>query len=424
MQSEIKDISGCVKEITITVPKEEAQSDYASVIKDFSKYVVVPGFRKGKAPLSMVVNVFGSRIKEIYLNDKVSEYFEKAMKDKEIEPLFDPQVIDVKWEPNEELVAIFRYEITPEIEIEKYTGLNVEFSELELSEEIVNKFIDRYRKRNPIIDKDIQAVDKECYVIFTPNLSEDGMGEKDFAPELASVEMANHTLGEEFDKNVIGAKIEDIINTSVELETNKKLQVSLKVSKIIKIVYPDVDEEFAKNEGFSSLEDLYSFARKEVLDHIQSENENNKKTAMNLALIEANDFDLPPTSIVEFSKKTAQPYSDYYNKPVDELAKEYYGIATYEMKTYFIVNKLLEMLQIDEKEEDKNAVIEEMAQELKLSTEEFLKRNPDVTNQPEFVERLDKKRLYNYLFENNNWVAEKEKEEKEEKEQTESEVKD
>jgi len=403
VQSEIKDISGCLKEITITVSKEEAQRDYVATIRDFSKYAVVPGFRKGKAPLSMVVNMFGNRLKENYLNEKVGDYYKEVIKEEDILPLYEPHLVDVKWEPNEDLVAVFRYEVAPVIEVNNYTGLDIEHYQVDYSDEMLEEYIEIYIKRKlTVFNEDIEVVGKDCVVIFAQNKDDDKKSH--FPPELSYMNMRHHTFGDEFEEKVLGAKIGDVINATVKLKDDKTQQVSVVVEKIAQVQIPEVNDEFAKSEGFDNLEELRSFLKEKVLSEIQAENENYILDAINVALIKANNFDLPPTMVHELSKSLAQPYAERNNQSVDELAQHYYDESANRIKIYFIMKELLETLELEHNEDDERAVIKELADEIGYELEEFLEKNPFVTDEKEFLERLNNRKLYDYLKKNNNFI--------------------
>lgn len=420
MDIEIKDINQCVKEMTITVPKEEAQKDYQKVIKQFKNYVVVPGYRKGKAPLTMVANMFGDKIKDNYLSEKTQDYYKQALEEKNIEPLFPAEPLEVKWEPNEDYKAVFRYEIGPQVDIEKYTGLEIPVTQIEFKEEMVDEALEEFKMQNTRFDEDISEVDKDCTVILSGKMLEPEKNNYQLPDELKFVEMGNHKLGEEFHNALLGCKKDDVAETTVTLKDGSNHKVKLKVEKIVKAIKPDINEEFAKELGYESLDNLRETFREDINKKIEDKNQKEKEMAVNMALMENNPFDVPPTSVLEFSKKFVEPYAKYYNKPVEELVKEYFPTAMYEVKSYCLVDKLLEKLSFEITEEDEKVMIDKMAKQLNLSVEEYLKRNPDVTKSSEFVEKIKKEKLYDYLYENNTLVLRKPKEEngKDEKKET------
>ncbi|NQT65542.1 MAG: hypothetical protein HQ554_05130, partial [FCB group bacterium] len=145
MKTSIKETSQCVRELTITIEAENAITDYNKIVNQYKKYVAIPGFRKGKAPISMIEKSFGPQIKEEYYNQKLGEYYKEAIDTENIHPINQGEASDFDWEKGKDLVVTFKYEVMPEIKIENYKGLKIPFEPVKFKNEMVEATLDEYR---------------------------------------------------------------------------------------------------------------------------------------------------------------------------------------------------------------------------------------------------------------------------------------
>jgi len=147
LKTSIKEISQCVRELTITIESETALVDYKKIVNQFKNYVAIPGFRKGKAPVSMIEKSFGPQIKDEFYNQKLGDYYKEAIDAEEIHPINQGEASEFEWEKGEDLIVTFKYEIMPEIKVEKYKGLKIPFEPVKFKNEMVEATLDEYRDK-------------------------------------------------------------------------------------------------------------------------------------------------------------------------------------------------------------------------------------------------------------------------------------
>ncbi|MBW6516006.1 MAG: trigger factor [Candidatus Cloacimonetes bacterium] len=403
MNVEIKDLDQCVKEMTITIPAEDAKNDYHAVLQKFKNYVVVPGFRKGKAPISMVDNLFFEQAREAYLKDKVFEYYETALKEKNIEPLYEGIPKNIDWEKGKDLIMIFQYEVEPAVEITKYTGLEVPYLHTDYSQEMVDSTIENIRKnmaKEESVEGPAEAGDR--LIISIENL-EEGLENEHLLLDINEIKLNENNYGEDFNKTLTGSKVNDVIDTILK-DDDKEFRVRITIKEIKKLILPEINDDFAKNADFESLEAMRNDIINSIQNQVESTNLREKQKGLLIKLIEHNPFDIPPTSVMSYSQKLAEPYARLLNKSPEEIAGYYTKTAYFDIKGYYIVNYLLKKLPLEITEVDEQAMIKEFADELNLQVDEYLEKNADVTKQEEFVNRIKEKKLFDYLIENNTLI--------------------
>ena len=74
MKVEIKEISTVKQEITIIIEADTALKDYQKSLQKFKKFVAIPGFRKGKAPLALIERTYADYAKQEFLDNSIDKY--------------------------------------------------------------------------------------------------------------------------------------------------------------------------------------------------------------------------------------------------------------------------------------------------------------------------------------------------------------
>jgi trigger factor len=275
--------------LTLTVGRDDVRSEYDALLTDYSKSVQIPGFRKGKVPKDVLVRKFGGALKEEALGriieKSMGEVFEDENFPKEDRPLpySTPQVQDEpKLDLESDLTFSVVYDVLPRITVGKWQGLEVEVSDVAITDEDINRELEAVRERNAVVlDKNEGETAAEGDVV-TVNYSELGeSGEvlpnserRDFVFTLGSgynyfkfdAEVTGMKKGEtrEFEKTY-PAETGGGETASGELAgTTKKLRVTLTALKIKKL--PELDDDLAQDvdEKYKTLEDLKTSIRERL----------------------------------------------------------------------------------------------------------------------------------------------------------------
>src|SRR6202158_4186221 len=137
----------CRRELELEIPAEEVSKKIESVAKEFARVANVPGFRRGKAPVSLIRRKFADDIKGEVLQTLVPEKVEIAVAEQKLTPVSQPQVDKLDY--NEGQAVKFRavLEVLPEFELGNYNGLEIEMPAMDISEEDVEKALEETRER-------------------------------------------------------------------------------------------------------------------------------------------------------------------------------------------------------------------------------------------------------------------------------------
>src|SRR5258706_6646927 len=139
--------ASCRRELELEIPAEDVSKATERVAKEISRVAKVPGFRPGKAPLSLIKRRFADDIKGEVLQSLVPERVEKAVVEEKLSPVSQPQVEKLEFNEGQPLKFRAVFEVLPEFELGKYKGLDIEMPAMEVTEEDVAKALEETRER-------------------------------------------------------------------------------------------------------------------------------------------------------------------------------------------------------------------------------------------------------------------------------------
>src|SRR3990172_2007706 len=135
------------RELELEIPAEEVQKAAERVAMEFARVARIPGFRPGKAPLGLVRRRFAEEIRSEVMQSLVPETIEKAVSEKKMVPVTQPQVDKVDYAEGGPLKFRAIFEVLPEFELKDYKSLEVEIDALEVADEDVENTLAEMRER-------------------------------------------------------------------------------------------------------------------------------------------------------------------------------------------------------------------------------------------------------------------------------------
>jgi trigger factor len=124
-----------MREIEVEVPADEVAKTYRTVTKRYQKLARIPGFRSGKVPESLVRSKFAKELRQEVLEALVSERFRSAIAEQKLQPVSEPQLLDLRLEDGEPLRFKAAFEVMPEFDVAGYNMVRVEKPEVALTDE-------------------------------------------------------------------------------------------------------------------------------------------------------------------------------------------------------------------------------------------------------------------------------------------------
>jgi trigger factor len=141
-----KDESATRTTLEIEVPADEVEKAFEAVTRAYARRAAIPGFRKGKAPQSVIAKRFGDEIKTDVLEAVLPDAVASAIEEKKLSVLGRPHVEDLQWDPPGPIRFTARMDLKPAVDPGEYRGVPVEDQPVEPDEADVTKVVDRIRE--------------------------------------------------------------------------------------------------------------------------------------------------------------------------------------------------------------------------------------------------------------------------------------
>lgn len=263
MQIERKDLDHQV-EFRVIVPEERVESAFLKATNKLGKEALIPGFRKGKAPLQVIKAFLGKeRIKDEALSTLLGETIDKVYEKEGITPLFSPQLTVEQFE--EGMPFVFRLVVDPwpEFDLPPVEQVKIELPPPVVTEDDVDKTIYRLRESYAtLILKEGPAETGDLVTIkwrignepYTTEMLE--LGKKNFLPE--------------FDQELLGVQAGETKMVEVNLK-GEKIQVEVRVLEVKRKELPPENDQFALNFQAQSLEELREKVRRDLKIYMEND---------------------------------------------------------------------------------------------------------------------------------------------------------
>jgi len=127
----------CRRELDLEIPADEVTKAMERVAKEFARVARVPGFRPGKAPVSLIRRRFADDIKGEVVQSLVPERVEKAVSEQKLTPVSQPQVDKLDFAEGQPLKFRAVFEVLPEFELGNYKDLELEMPVMDVTDDDV-----------------------------------------------------------------------------------------------------------------------------------------------------------------------------------------------------------------------------------------------------------------------------------------------
>ncbi|MDO8550256.1 MAG: trigger factor [Ignavibacteria bacterium] len=314
MEYKINDLTDSQREVEVTLPYDEIKKEIETEVQKQTKKIQMPGFRKGKVPLNMIKKMYGDAL-EYEASEKIANSkFWQVAKEKELNPIGQPQLMDIKFKPGEDLLFKVRYEVLPELEVKDYKNLEIELPDLIVKDEEVEHEIEHIIKANSTTeDSEVVGDDKNYLLnIEVQRVDENGNPVPDSKPETLDIDLSNERVNSEINKNAKGKKAGEYFTFTFKDESAKKTDdkeetkvedyhYKAKINSIKKIKPPELNEELIKKvtkDKLSTEQELRDGIKKDIQAYYNQRVDELLRDKLLHTIVENNDF-IPPQTMVK-----------------------------------------------------------------------------------------------------------------------------
>jgi trigger factor len=371
----------CRRELDLEVPAEEVQKAVARVAKEFSRVARVPGFRPGKAPISLIRRRFADDIKGEVLQSLLPERIKQAFVVENLRPITEPHVDKVDFAEDGPLKFRAIFEVLPEFELGTYKDLEVEIESADVTDADVEKTLQDSRERSatfvPVEGRPLAKGDfAQLTLTGTPS---DG-GEPLQADNVLCQLGAEDTL-EAFTENLAGANIGEErrfdVNYPADYPDQKlageSYSYSATVNGIKEKKLPELDDEFVKAvSDVTTLDELRAKIREGLEHDAKHRRDAAIRDAILAKIVAAHDFPVPEalvenqmqTRLERAARMLAAQGLDPRTVNVDweAMRQRQHDPAVEDVKAELLLDRIATAENIDASDEDLDREIARMAE--------------------------------------------------------------
>jgi trigger factor len=404
------------------------------MLKDYTKNLQIPGFRKGKVPQEVLERKFSDALKQDALGRIVESALKEVFTEENLSrnerplPYSTPELQD---EPDldfdKDLQFSVVYDVLPEIKVGSWKGIKVEYPYAEVTKEDIDRELEGIRERNAIVmDRDDSAKAKtgDVVTINYQIFEEDGATASSFKRDDFAFTLGSNTNFYQFDDDIVGMKKgetkdfekkfkDDFFETSLAGKS-RKVRITLTSLKEKKL--PDLDDDLAQDvdEKFKTLDDLKNNIKEKLEKNLEMRLRDVKINELMKKVMENTPVILPESMIKAEIESRWRRLARYYNTSAEtmmqmmtrgegheEREKEWRETAEKALHSRIIIETLIEEQNMEVSDDDVAKEIEKIAAEANTDIEEVKKHYNDEQAILYLKEEIKERRLIDIMLAEN-----------------------
>ena len=388
-------------EITVQFTAEEFESALNNAYQNAKADIMIPGFRKGKVPRTIVEKMYGAKVfYEDAYDELLPQGLDLAVKEKELTTVGQPAVTNINVADDKSVDVTYSVALYPEVEMGEYKGVHAYKPAITVTDTQVDAEIENTRKRNariqpiegrPAQDGDVAVIDFEGFV--------DGVAFEGGKGENYELTIGSNTFIPGFEPQIIGMEIgeEKDINVTFPHEytpelADKDAVFHIKLNDLKENILPDLDDDFAMDVSeFDTMAEYRDSVKKELEDKAKEDSENIFRENVMRKVIDGMTADIPVEMVDERVDSTIRNYENnfrgqgmsfddylkYMGMEREDFRKSIRPSAEQQIKTDLAFEKVAALESFELAEEEIEAEYALVADEYKMEVEkvkEFIPR--------------------------------------------------
>ena len=375
--------------IVVEIDKELMESGVNKAYLKARKNIMIPGFRKGKAPRKMIESMYGAHVfYEDGLEEIFPEVYQYAVVEQDVKAVGRPSLTDMQISEDNIVTLTLTTDVYPEVTLGDYKGLEIEKAEAEVTDAQVQAELDRMAQNVA----STETVERAAEMGDTANIDfegfENGVPFNGGKGENHDLKLGSGSFVPGFEEQVVGmsAGEEKDIDITFPEDYHKELAgkavvFHVKCNKVTTTNVPEQDDEFAKDVSeFESLEELKADIRAKALENAQKQIDNAFEQAAVDKAAENCTVDMPAALIeaeldnqmerfayqLQMSGYSVEQYAKMMGGDMSTMRNAFRPAAEKQAKVNVTLEKIIEVEGITVSDEDVEAEYNELAKQYSL----------------------------------------------------------
>ncbi|MCK9237388.1 MAG: trigger factor [Thiopseudomonas sp.] len=374
MQVSVESTSAIERRMTIGVPAERFESEVNKRLQRTAKQAKIPGFRPGKAPMSIIRQRYEEGVRQDVMGDLINSTFYEALMAEKINPAGAPSIEAKTFEKDKDFEYVATFEVYPEFEVAGLETIEVERLQAEVADSDVDNMLDILRKQNTRFTDVDRAAENgdQINIDFVGKI--DGEVFAGGSAQGVPLVLGSGNMIPGFEEPLIGCKAGDekvITPTFPENYQNldlagKQAEFSVKVNAVQAPELPEMDDEFFTLFGHTEggLEGFRAEVAKNMGRELKAALKGKVKTQVFDALLETNQIEVPKAQIEsEINRLRTQAVQQFGGnvKPEQLPADMFAAQAERRVALGLVVAQMIKQFDIKAEDEVVRSTIEDMA---------------------------------------------------------------
>ena len=386
--------------IVVEIDKELMESGVNKAYMKARKNIMIPGFRKGKAPRKMIEAMYGAHVfYEDGLEEIFPEIYDFAIAAQDFKAIGRPSLTDMQVSEENIVTLTLTTELYPEVTLGDYKGLEVEKAEATVSDEQVQAELDRMAQNVA----SSETVDRAAQMGDTANINfegfDNGVPFDGGKGENYDLKLGSNSFVPGFEEQVVGmsAGEEKDIDITFPEDYHKELAgkavvFHVKVNSVTATNVPAQDDEFAKDVSeFETLDELKADIKAKALENAQKQINaafeqacvekaaENTSVEMPVALVDSElDNQMERFAYqLQMSGYSVEQYAKMMGGDLSTMRNAFRPAAEKQAKINVTLTKIIEVEGITVTDEDLAAEFEQLAKTYEMEVEKIKEMVPE-----------------------------------------------
>ena len=378
--------------IVVEIDKDLMESGVNKAYLKARKSILIPGFRKGKAPRKMIEAMYGAHVFfEDGLEEISPQVYEEAVVKQDVKAVGRPNLTDMQISDDNVVTITLTTDVYPEVTLGQYKGMEVEKAEAEVTDAQVQAELDQMAQNVA----STETVERAAQMGDTANIDfegfDNGVAFEGGTGESFDLKLGSGSFVPGFEEQVVGMSAGEEKDIDITFPENyhkdlagKPVVFHVKVNKVTVTNVPQQDDEFAKDVSeFESLEELKADIRAKALERAQKQVQSAFEQACVDKAAENTTVDMPKALVeaeldnqmerfayqLQMSGYTMESYAKMMGGDLNTMRNAFRPAAEKQAKVNVTLAKIAEVEGITVSEEEMNAEYEKLAKQYELEVE-------------------------------------------------------